>query len=322
MYRAYVAGEHDFESWRQAARPFLLAGIAPQDITWAVGPALADATPPPEPLPGATISVPKAFFDLAQRAIAHDDPNRFALLYAFLYIVSQDRTALTDRSDPLTARVEAMAHEVTMARTRTIEATSNSETAWQQIRDEAMSCTRCDLYKHATQTIFGEGPLDAKLMLVGEQPGDQEDRQGRPFVGPAGQLLDRALEKAGIDRTRVYVSNAVKHFKFEQRGKRRIHSKPNAGEITACRWWIDQERALIKPPVIVALGATAAQSLLGKAITISRMRGTPIPLGDGSECHVTIHPSYLLRIDDDERGQKEYRHFVEDLTSAYRASKH
>ena len=198
---------------------------------------------------------------------------------------------------------------------------SNSESVWKKLRDEASRCTRCDLYKHAIQTVFGEGPLDAKLMLVGEQPGDQEDRQGRPFVGPAGQILDRALKKAGVDRRQVYVSNAVKHFKFEPRGKRRIHSKPNAGEIAACRWWIDQERALIKPPVIVALGASAGHALLGKAFTIGRMRGTPIPLEDGSECHVTVHPSYLLRIDDAIRARDEHDRFVHDLKIAHAATK-
>lgn len=318
MYRAYVAGQHDFESWRAAARPFILAGIAPQEIEWTVGEAPLP-TADPVPLPGHNISVPKAFFDLARVAIEHEDPNRFALLYALLYIVSQDRTALNDRSDPLTARVEAMARDVNMAKVTSSKG-SNSEAAWQSLREEAIGCTRCDLYKHATQTVFGEGPLDARLMLVGEQPGDQEDLQGRPFVGPAGQVLDRALEKAGVDRAQVYISNAVKHFKFEPRGKRRIHSKPNAGEISACRWWIDQERALVKPPVIVALGASAGQALLGKAVTISRMRGTPIPLEDGSECHITIHPSYLLRIDDKARADEEYHRFVDDLKMAHRAA--
>ena len=142
-------------------------------------------------------------------------------------------------------------------------------------------------------------------MFVGEQPGDQEDLAGRPFVGPAGQVFDEALEKAGIPRSEVYVTNAVKHFKFEQRGKRRIHSKPDAGEIEACRWWIDQERSLIRPPVTVALGATAARSILGKVVTISRVRGSPLALADGGECWVTVHPSFLLRIPEPERRAEE-----------------
>ncbi len=319
MVRAFVAGEHDFESWRETARSLILAGIPPQEIEWHVGEDPHEQSLLPAP-PGAGISVPKGFFDIARQAIAHDDPNRFGLLYALLYIVTQDRTALTDRSDPLVARVEAMAREVSMAITERIEAGSNSEAALEALRQDANGCTRCDLYRHATQIVFSEGPVDAPLMLVGEQPGDQEDLQGRPFVGPAGQMLDKALEKAGIDRARTYISNAVKHFKFEPRGKRRIHSKPNAGEISACRWWLDQERALIKPRVIVALGATAGHSLLGKSVTINRLRCTPITLPDGSECHVTIHPSYLLRIDDDARAKEEYQMFVRDLTAAKNAA--
>jgi len=318
MYRAVLTGPHDFESWRDTARPLALAGILPDEIIWDVG-ETASVSPAP-PAGEAQLSVPRAFVDLARQAILHADPERFTILYALLLLLGQDSKLIEDRSDPLVARVEAMAREVSMAKTQKIRQGSNSEAAWAALRDEAMGCTRCHLYKNATQTVFGEGPADARMMLVGEQPGDQEDLQGHPFVGPAGQMLDRALEKAGVDRMQVYVSNAVKHFKFEPRGKRRIHSKPNAGEISACRWWIDQERALIRPRVIVALGASAGHALLGRAITISRMRGTPIPLEDGSECHITIHPSYLLRIDDDARARQEYQLFVEDLARAHAAA--
>lgn len=191
----------------------------------------------------------------------------------------------------------------------------NSEAALDALREEATGCTRCHLYKCASQTVFGEGRADARLMLVGEQPGDQEDLAGRPFVGPAGQMLDRALAEAGIDRARLYVSNAVKHFKFQQRGKRRIHQKPDTAEIQACRWWLDQERMLIRPQVTVALGATAARALIGKAVTISATRGRPLTLPDGGEAWVTIHPSYLLRIVDKADAEEEYRRFVEDLRS-------
>ena len=190
---------------------------------------------------------------------------------------------------------------------------ANLQTAWKTLREEAAHCTRCDLYKCATQTVFGEGPLDATIVFVGEQPGDQEDIAGKPFVGPAGQLFDAALEEAGIDRARTYVTNAVKHFKFVQRGKRRLHSKPNGGEIAACRWWIDHERELIKPPVTVALGATAARSLVGKVVTISGTRGKPLTLADGGECWVTIHPSFLLRIREDADRRTERQRFVQDL---------
>ena len=190
---------------------------------------------------------------------------------------------------------------------------ANLQTAWKTLREEAAHCTRCDLYKCATQTVFGEGPLDATIVFVGEQPGDQEDIAGKPFVGPAGQLFDAALEEAGIERARTYVTNAVKHFKFVQRGKRRLHSKPNGGEIAACRWWIDHERELIKPPVTVALGATAARSLVGKVVTISGTRGKPLTLADGGECWVTIHPSFLLRIREDADRRTERQRFVQDL---------
>jgi uracil-DNA glycosylase len=203
--------------------------------------------------------------------------------------------------------------EDALAAERRVEPGGNLRAAWEALFREARGCTRCDLYKHATQTVFGEGPLDASIMFVGEQPGDQEDLAGRPFVGPAGQVFDEALEKAGIPRSEVYVTNAVKHFKFEQRGKKRIHSKPNAGEIEACRWWIDQERALIRPPGTVALGATAARSLLEKVVTIGKVRGAPLPLPGGGECWVTVHPSFLLRIPEPERRVEERARFVDDL---------
>ena len=190
---------------------------------------------------------------------------------------------------------------------------ANLKTAWEALREEAAHCRRCDLYKYATQTVFGEGPLNASILFVGEQPGDQEDLAGRPFVGPAGQLFDAALEDAGIDRARTYVTNAVKHFKFVQRGKRRLHSKPDGGEIAACRWWIDHERELIRPEITVALGATAARSLIGKVVTISGTRGKPLTLADGGECWVTIHPSFLLRIREEADRRAERKRFVDDL---------
>jgi len=190
---------------------------------------------------------------------------------------------------------------------------SNLRAAWEALFKDARKCTRCDLYKCATQTVFGEGPLDAAIMFVGEQPGDQEDIAGRPFVGPAGALFDAALEKAGIDRSGVYVTNAVKHFKFVQRGKRRIHNKPDAGEISACKWWLEHERELIRPPVTVALGATAARSLIGKVVTISKVRGEPLALGDGSECWVTAHPSSILRAPDEDAREEGKRLFLRDL---------
>lgn len=186
-------------------------------------------------------------------------------------------------------------------------------TVWATIRQEAMGCTRCALHRDATQTVFGEGPLDAPLLFIGEQPGDQEDLAGRPFVGPAGQLFDRALAQAGVDRSRAYVTNAVKHFKFVRQGKRRLHQSPDAGEIEACRWWLGQEIELIRPRIIVALGASAARAMLGKAVTISRTRGSAIALKDGAEGWVTVHPSYLLRLPDAKKQAAEQARFVNDL---------
>jgi DNA polymerase len=182
-------------------------------------------------------------------------------------------------------------------------------------REEA-SCRRCPLYKNATQVVPGEGRAGAALMLVGEQPGDSEDREGRPFVGPAGRVLDQALAAAGIERSDAFVTNAVKHFKFEERGKRRLHKRPNAHEIERCRWWLDLERRIVKPTAIVALGATAARSLLDRVVTIARLRDTPQSLEDGTPVQVTIHPSYLLRLRDEADKRREYDRFVADLRNA------
>ncbi len=178
------------------------------------------------------------------------------------------------------------------------------------------ACTRCPLYKDATQAVPGEGSKRARLLLVGEQPGDKEDLAGKPFVGPAGRILDQALDAAGIARGEAFVTNAVKHFKHEMRGKRRLHKRPNAYEIERCKWWLDQERAIIKPAAIVALGATAARSLFGRVVTITRVRGRAHQLADGTAALVTIHPSWLLRIEDEDDKKREYRNFVADLRLA------
>ncbi|MBN8974870.1 MAG: UdgX family uracil-DNA binding protein [Rhizobiales bacterium] len=184
------------------------------------------------------------------------------------------------------------------------------------LRSEAADCRACPLWKDATQTVFGEGPSHAPLMLVGEQPGDKEDLAGKPFVGPAGQMLDRALDEAGIDRNKVYVTNAVKHFKFVPRGKIRLHQKPNTAEIKACRPWYERERAVVKPTLVVAMGATAAQSVFGKITPINKNRGHFIDLHDGAQALVTVHPSYLLRLPDQDDRVREYQRFVDDLKMA------
>jgi uracil-DNA glycosylase len=189
----------------------------------------------------------------------------------------------------------------------------------EELYNAETQCRRCPLYGPATQVVPGQGSASAHLMLVGEQPGHEEDLQGLPFVGPAGRVLDQALQEAGIDRRGAFVTNAVKHFKFEQRGKRRLHKRPNAYEIDRCRWWIDMERTIIKPKVVVALGATAARSLLGKSVSISSVRGDTLMQSDGTRLVVTIHPSYLLRIRGADAKAREYRRFVEDLRSCKEA---
>jgi uracil-DNA glycosylase family protein len=186
-------------------------------------------------------------------------------------------------------------------------------------REEA-GCRRCELYKDATQVVPGEGASRAVLMLVGEQPGDREDLAGKPFVGPAGRILDRALAEAGVPRDKTYVTNAVKHFKYEWRGKRRLHKRPDAGEIEACRWWLDMERSLVRPAAILGMGATAARSLLGHPTPIAANRGRPLTVIDGAQILVTIHPSLLLRLRDEADKQREYRQFVEDLQLAAKVS--
>jgi uracil-DNA glycosylase len=186
----------------------------------------------------------------------------------------------------------------------------------QILREEAAACRACPLWKNATQTVFGEGPPHAQIMLVGEQPGDKEDLAGKPFVGPAGQMLDRALQEAGIDREKVYVTNAVKHFKFVPRGKIRLHQKPATPEIRACRQWYERELAAIKPALVVAMGATAAQSVFGKMTPINKNRGHLIDLDEETKALVTVHPSYLLRLPDADAKAREYERFVSDLKVA------
>ena len=194
------------------------------------------------------------------------------------------------------------------------------------LREEAAHCRACPLYKDATQTVFGEGPKDASIMLVGEQPGDKEDLAGHPFVGPAGQMLDRALQEAGIDRSKVYVTNAVKHFKFVPRGKIRLHQKPATPEIKACRQWYERELATVRPALVVALGATAAQSVFGKITPVTKNRGHVVDLPEGpnmiaTKAMVTVHPSYLLRLPDADAKAREYELFVKDLKIAAAALK-
>ena len=185
-----------------------------------------------------------------------------------------------------------------------------------KLAEAEQACRRCPLYRDTTQAVPGEGAKDAAIMLVGEQPGDKEDIAGKPFVGPAGSLLDRALKDAGIARDDTFVTNAVKHFKHEMRGKRRLHKRPNNYEIERCKIWLDVERQMVKPSTVVALGVTAARSLTGRTVTISKVRGKPLELEDGTRLFVTVHPSALLRIEDDDERHAAYGQFVADLKAA------
>ncbi|MBX3499236.1 MAG: UdgX family uracil-DNA binding protein [Alphaproteobacteria bacterium] len=186
------------------------------------------------------------------------------------------------------------------------------------LAEDAKSCTRCPLYRNATQTVFGEGPADHPLMLVGEQPGDREDIEGHPFVGPAGKLLDRALAEAGIERDATWLTNVVKHFKNEPRGRKRLHRRPDRYEIDRCRWWLDQEIALVKPSLIVALGVTAAEALTGRRVVLSRLRGGAIELPTGHRGLITTHPSAILRVPDAAAKRTAFAALVKDLKIAQR----
>jgi uracil-DNA glycosylase family protein len=339
MKMVRLRSEHDFAEWRDAARGLLITGTQPSDVRWEVARDDLFAAPSEiAPVTGRAVGVvPERFIELAKVALFHKDPLRFALLYRVLFRLQKDKGLLLLRSDPdvsrlyklasdlreeMRQRAEARNHPAPLTISpaeEEVEARMSDEreaaeiTSLAAARAAVQGCTRCPLYKFATQAVFGQGPQAAEVMFVGEQPGDQEDLAGQPFVGPAGAVFDRALEKVGIDRQRVYVTNAVKHFKFEPRGKKRIHQKPNAGEIQACRFWLNLEREFVRPKLIVALGATAATSLMGKSASITSLRGKKLELPDGSNLLVTVHPSYLLRMPDRDKAAEELKRFEADL---------
>jgi uracil-DNA glycosylase len=217
------------------------------------------------------------------------------------------------------APTQPPAHAAAEAKRRPVAPATTSEApqTLSEARDQARACRRCPLWEPATQTVFGEGPEVARLMMVGEQPGDREDLAGAPFVGPAGKMLDRALEEAGVPRREVYVTNAVKHFKFEPRGKFRLHKTPDAGEIAACNFWLETERAFVRPKLTVALGGSAAHALLGRKVTIGKERGRLASLPGGEALWITVHPSYLLRLPAEATKAREYERFVADLRGAW-----
>jgi DNA polymerase len=468
MHFISLDSETDFEGWRKAARALAFNNVPPSDVTWTVQDSAPELFAPsatrPLEAPHSTFNVSGKFVALAQSAILHHDPERFAILYRLLWRLRRNHDLLSVATDPDVSRAAAMARAVHHDQHRMkacvrfreigreqkshyvawfepehhiVEATApffasrfadmpwsiltpdvcahwdghavsitpgvgtaeaptedRLEETWRRsyasifnparlkaktmqtempkkywrnlpeaslinppiegagiaagamiadaetephksqkqpdpsmkrkasaddieaLREAAADCRACPLWKDATQTVFGEGPQHASIMLVGEQPGDKEDLAGKPFVGPAGQLLDRALEEAGVDRKKVYVTNAVKHFKFVPRGKIRLHQKPNTPEIKACRQWYERELKSIKPGLVVAMGATAAQSVFGKITPINKNRGRLIDLDDGTKALVTVHPSYLLRLPDADAKAREYERFVDDLRIA------
>jgi uracil-DNA glycosylase family protein len=313
-----------FEGWQAAARALLRDGVPPAEVTWreAAGAPLAEA-----PAPGGA-RVPRQFLDLARQAAGAADPARWAALYAVLYrLVHERHDLLDDASDPDVRRLKGLAaqawrraQQAEAQEALALEQQGGGAAAFvpagaglDQLRAAAARCQGCDLFRHATQVVFGRGPTDARVVLVGEQPGDQEDLQGAPFVGPAGEVLDRALAEAGLDRQRVYVTNAVKHFKFELRGKRRIHQTPRQPEIVACRPWLEAELEIIKPPVLGALGATAARAIFGPEFRLLKQRGQFLATRWAPRTLATIHPSAVLRGQDDAEQARLYAMLLADL---------
>ena len=318
--------EANWESWRDAARRLIAERVPPEDVHWreapsserAPEPSLFDS--PPGTTSGERFLVPRDFLDLARKAALHPDPDRWRILYAVLFRIAHgERDGAPAAGDPDLERLRRLAADVDQGRVPPpppagarsfLPATSDLG----ELARAAMSCRGCDLYRHATQTVFGKGPSTAGAVLVGEQPGDQEDLQGAPFVGPAGEVLDRALVAAELSRESVYVTNVVKHFKFVERGKRRIHQTPQAAEIGACRPWLEAELAIVRPRVLVCLGATASKALLGPDFRITRDRGRFLKTAWAPQLLATYHPSAVLRADDAAGQERIYSDLVADLT--------
>jgi DNA polymerase len=299
-----------FESWQSAARALLREGLPPSEVLWSDGSvtqAMLSLAAPRPVEPVSEYRVPARFLDLAQRAARHQDPERWALLYRLLWrIVRENHELLAMEGDPDVARLLRIAAPT--ARPFVPDAHSV-----ETLREAVHTCRGCDLYKHATQAVFSRGPQSAQIALVGEVPGDQEDLRGQPFVGPAGEVLDRALSEVKLKREELYVTNAVKHFKFERVGKRRIHKTPAQIEVAACRPWLEAELALVKPRIVVCLGATAARSMLGENFRIMKQHGQWIDSRWSKRTMATIHPSAVLRGDDLQTQERNYAILVGDL---------
>jgi DNA polymerase len=310
--RKQVRVERTFESWQAVARDLLQQEIPPEAVEWRES-ALSRSlfASGPEPAAGA-FRVPRRFVELA-RALAPGGPDACAALYKVLWrIVRENHDLLQVEADPDVARLIAMERQGPPAAESAAPFVPPDPTL-ESLRVAAAGCRGCELYRYASRTVFGLGPETARVVLVGEQPGDQEDLQGAPFVGPAGQVLDRALGEAGLARDQVYLTNAVKHFKFVQRGKRRIHETPRDREILACQPWLEAELRLLKPDVLVSLGATASRALFGPWFRLMQQRGEFLPTRWSRRTLATLHPSAVLRAQDDESQARLYGLLKTDL---------
>lgn len=306
--------EPTFESWQRAARGLLRDDVSPGDVAWREVPVGTAPAPAATPETEAPVRVPRSFVDLARGVAIHRDPARWSLLYEVLWRLAREGRELMAQGDPSVARLTRMEAEVRENRAvLTAGPFVPAERSLEALRTAAARCAGCDLGRHASRTVFGRGPAEARIVLVGEQPGDQEDLKGAPFVGPAGEVLDRALVEVGLDRATLYVTNAVKHFKFTPRGKRRIHQTPGPADIAACRPWIEAELELLRPEVLVCLGATAARALIGPAFRLMQQRGTFVDTRWAARTLATFHPSAVLRGQDEAEKARLYGMLRDDL---------
>jgi DNA polymerase len=309
-----VSIEPTFESWQRAARALLRDDVSPGDVGWREMPVGAAPALDEPPAAERALRVPRSFVDLARGVAIHRDLSRWSLLYEVLWRLAREGRELMAQGDPSVERLTRMEAEVRENRAvLTAGPFVPSGAPLDALRAAAARCAGCDLSRHATQTVFGLGPADARIVLVGEQPGDQEDLKGVPFVGPAGEVFDRALVEVGLDRATLYVTNAVKHFKFTPRGKRRIHQTPGPADIAACRPWVEAELELLRPEVLVCLGATASRALIGPAFRLMQQRGTFLETRWAARTIATFHPSAVLRGQDEAERARLYEMLRDDL---------
>ena len=313
-----------FEAWQAAARGLLRDGVPPAEVEWREA---ADAPVIEAPPPGSA-RVPRQFLEVARQAAGATDPARWSALYTVLWrLVHERRELLADTRDPDVRRLNGLAaqgrrqvQQAEMQEVLALEQQGGGAASFvpkgaglDELRAAAARCEGCELFRRATQVVFGRGPTDARVLLVGEQPGDQEDLKGAPFVGPAGEVLDRALAEVGLDRRQVYVTNAVKHFSFVERGKRRIHQTPRLPEIAACRPWLEAELEIVKPQILGCLGATAARAIFGPEFRLLRQRGQFFATRWSPKTIATLHPSAVLRGQDDAEQARLYAMLRDDL---------